>query len=368
MSAYDELERQLRGSVARYGGRRPVAGWRSHGPVLFVAAGSAVALGVLVIALVALGHGGGGPAPLLPATPPHRSRFGPRPKDPGPIPRDVDDAVVAAGWNTASAKDRACNSIPRRSAGSGVSEGTPSAAMLSTIPIFERPATPADRLPAFLSGNVGFRSGIFQFGRPYIRFVRVARVADGTTFYLVPAAGVGRPPLSPAIANHCYALEVAALQASLPTVPASERAPTRRYGDAEYALGRYNLETSSVHEGVFLFATRGNGGGGGGGAESASAIRQTGLLSGGGGGTPPTPILMYGIVPPGVATVTLHFTATHYRGERLPALDATGNVVNNVFVMPVPTLFERGAWPTAEVWRSSTGKMIKTVNERPFHP
>ncbi len=31
-------------------------------------------------------------------------------------------------------------------------------------------------------------------------------------------------------------------------------------------------------------------------------------------------------------------------------------------------MFKRGGWPTAAVWRSASGKVIKTVDERPFHP
>jgi hypothetical protein len=39
-----------------------------------------------------------------------------------------------------------------------------------------------------------------------------------------------------------------------------------------------------------------------------------------------------------------------------------------VFVIPIPTLFERGGWPATAIWRSASGKVIKTVDERPFHP
>jgi hypothetical protein len=102
--------------------------------------------------------------------------------------------------------------------------------------------------------------------------------------------------------------------------------------------------------------------------ESMSSIRNGGELAGGGGGKPPTTIVLGGIVPAGVATVTLKFPATTYRGHHLPPLNATGNVINNVFVTPIPTLFERGAWPTEAIWRSANGKIIKTINERPFHP
>jgi hypothetical protein len=186
------------------------------------------------------------------------------------------------------------------------------------------------------------------------------------------------------LANHCYQLTAGALRAELSTVPLAERAATRRYGDARFAVGRYNLETSSVHEGVLLLATSGHsehcrtsravkacvstGGGGAGGVQSLASIQQGGPLGGGGGGTPATPILMDGIVPAGVATVTLHFPPVQHGSRRLPALNATGAVHNNVFVITIPTLFQRGGWPTSATWRSSSGTVTKTVNEAPFHP
>jgi hypothetical protein len=238
--------------------------------------------------------------------------------------------------------------------------------MFSTLPVLSRPATSADHLPASL--YVGGRPRLFfQGGQIYVRYVRRARVADGSTYYLVPEAGLGSPPLPQAAADRCYRLTVAALQAELPTVPLAERAATRRYGDAEFAVGRYNLETSRVHEGVFLFSQFVSGGGGG-INETVPMIRHGGQLGGGGGGKPPRPIVMNGIVPAGVATVTLTFPATHYRAKRLPPLSATGDVINNVFVISIPTLFERGAWPATAIWRSASGQIIKTINERPFHP
>ncbi|MGH2857791.1 MAG: hypothetical protein ACRDMJ_09930 [Solirubrobacteraceae bacterium] len=106
----------------------------------------------------------------------------------------------------------------------------------------------------------------------------------------------------------------------------------------------------------------------GGSQQSLESIREGGQLGGGGGGKPPTPVVMDGIVSAGVASVTLQFPATHYRAWRLAPLNATGKVVNSVFVIPIPTLFQRGGWPTAAIWRSASGKVIKTVNEVPFHP
>jgi hypothetical protein len=373
VNAHNHVERQLRASVAQRAlGIRSRLRWRvwSRGLSALLLAGiTAVAVTVGVLAVISLRHAGRPSQQTPPATGHHgSSQLGKRPKDPGPIPRNVQDGAVAAAWNTAWAKDPLCRPGPGRLVGPGVTYAHPSQTMLATIPILRRPAGPVDRLPANLYANGHLRPFEFQGGKLYARFIRRARVAGGTTFYLVPAADLGRRPLSPASAQHCYRLTVAALQAELPRVPPAKRLATRRYGDAEFAVGRYNLETSTVHEGIYLLAVRANALVGSDGGQSPSAIQHTGMLGGGGEGKPPTSFAMDGIVPAGVATVTLHFPAARFRGRQLPALNATGSVVNNVFVIPIATLFQRGGWPATETWRSATGKVIKIVNERAFHP
>lgn len=112
---------------------------------------------------------------------------------------------------------------------------------------------------------------------------------------------------------------------------------------------------------ALLALISGGGGGSGTGGLNLAMIEQGGTL---GGGSSPGGVIMYGIVPSGVATVTLEFPAT----RRLRALAATGKVVANVFVMRLPTLFARGGWPTTTVWRAADGHVVKTIDERPFHP
>lgn len=202
----------------------------------------------------------------------------------------------------------------------------------------------------------------------YIRYVRLARVVDGISFYLIPVGNLGGRPLSQNAAARCYRLLVAALRAQLPKVPSTERATTLRYATSEFASARWNLANPSVYEGVSLLYQFPGGGGGGSGGLSPWMIRQGGILGGGGGGTPPHPIIMHGIVPPHVATVTLKFPASGHGSRRLPALSATGDVVNNVFVIPVATLFQRGGWPSTAIWRSPSGEVIKTIDESPLHP
>jgi hypothetical protein len=64
----------------------------------------------------------------------------------------------------------------------------------------------------------------------------------------------------------------------------------------------------------------------------------------------------------------IQIPAIHHGSQRLPALNATGAVINNVFVIPLPTLFQRGGWPATAIWRSASGQIVKTINEGPFHP
>jgi hypothetical protein len=353
--------------VGSLAGRLRLWSWSRGLSALIVAVGAAAAVAVAVIALVALHHGGSPSShPVAPATTPSRSRFGPPPHEPASIPRGVADDAIANAYNAAWKTDQTCRPTGGPVRGATTDKGTPSAAMLATLPVLRRPATSADKLPARLYFHGQLSPGLG--GEVYVHYIRRVRVADGTTFYLVPATKLGRAPLSPAAADHCYRLLVAALRSELPTVPPAERSATLRYGKADFAAARYNLETSSLHEGVFLFNEFATGGGGADGGQTPSTIRQTGMLGEGGGGNPPEPIVMDGIVPAGVATVTLQFPATRHGTKQLPPLNATGDVINNVFVIPIPTLFQRGAWPATAIWRSASGQIVKTVNERPFHP
>jgi hypothetical protein len=368
MSAHDQLERQLRRSVARNAGRGLAArmrGWSSARGLsaLILAAGAFVVLGVAVFALLSLHrHSAAAPqAPPSAATPRQLSR----PPSPGPIPRNADNAAIAASFNTAWKKDPACG--PRAPGPFGTTtQRSPGAAVLSTLPVLDHPATSADRLPARFYRN-GRLTDPLPDGLVYIRYIRLARVVNGTSFYLFPVGNLGRRPISPAAADRCYRLLVATLRAQLPKIPPAKRAVTLRYGTSEFASARWNLVNAKVYKGVFLLEGRPIGGGGG-GLASISEIQQTGMLGGGGGGIPPSPIVMDGIVPAGVTTVTLQFPAGRHGNRRLPALSATGNVVNNVFVIPVPTLFERGGWPATATWRSASGKVIKTIDETRSHP
>jgi hypothetical protein len=347
MNAHERLERQLRASVAGAAARSLRSRLRlrlfSHGITMLVVAVTTTAVAAAAVTLVVS-----------------------KPRSPGPIPRNVDDSALASAWNAAWAKDRRCSPGGGLFTRTNSTTAVPNQDLLATLPLLRRPATRADRLPSSLYHGLSGRLWLpfVQTGAVYVRYVRRARVADGVSFFLVPAEKLGHPPLSIAAADHCYELTVTALQAELPAVPKAERASTRRYGDAEFARGRYNLETSKAYDGAFLLAELPGGGGSGTGGQSPATIRKTGVLGFGG----PDPSLWYGIVPVGVATVTLRFAASNHGTHHRPAFSATGNVVNNVFVISASRRSAQQNWPITAIWRAASGKVIKTINERPFHP
>jgi hypothetical protein len=121
----------------------------------------------------------------------------------------------------------------------------------------------------------------------------------------------------------------------------------------------------SVHEGVFLQLSLPQGGGGG-TLGTPPTIAQRGLLgtTGRSGGN----VLWYGLVPSAVHTVTLTYAGGRQGHQRLPPIVVSGDVVNNLFIVPVPDLGPVRSWPTTMVWRNASGQIIKTINERPFHP
>ena len=253
MNAHDQLERQLRASVARAADRRPAfrlgpRSWSRGLSVLIVAASTAVALGVAVFALVALHHGRPPSAPTpAPATTQHHRRLGPRPRDPGPIPRNVDDGVIAAAWNTAWREDPVCRG--GSAARPGVSNASPSAAMLATIPTLRRPATAADRLPARFYVH-GQPAGRYQFRRR-LRALYPSRPRRRGDHLLSGASRQARKPAT--IASGRKPLlsvddrSAASRTAEGPSIATRRHAPIRRCHLRAWAIQPRNLECARRH-------------------------------------------------------------------------------------------------------------------------
>jgi hypothetical protein len=187
----------------------------------------------------------------------------------------------------------------------GISAESPSPALLSILAVLRRPATPADQLPGWVATDVERRSEVF------VKYVRRAVVADGWTFYVVPEIRqslLGGPP---------------------------------RAGAGLVAVGK--------------------GQAGGGGPATVAEIKQDELTGTLGGGVPPT--IVEGIVPDGVASITLHYPAGKAGGfshKMLPAATVTADAVNNVIVVAAP----RGglqAGVALATWRATNGTILKRV-------
>lgn len=217
-----------------------------------------------------------------------------------------------------------------------VSHGSPSGALRSALGVLRRPATAADRLPHSLQ-SAGDARGI------YVDYIRLARVKNGVSYYIVPAASLSPGRMLPA---GCYAAMVAALRAELPQIPVRLRAPTLSLQGKLIARQR-RFAKQAAAGGICLMFNSPKVSGGACGA-TASEIKQRGMLSSFGP--------LSGVVPDGVATVTIHYPASNGLAARTVASD----IVGNVFLTSIRRS-NRGDLGPAVIWRSAQGKIIKTV-------
>ncbi|MFZ0379430.1 MAG: hypothetical protein WCD11_16370 [Solirubrobacteraceae bacterium] len=351
MSGFDDLQRQLLDAIERKGSRRA-----PRGSFLIIAASSAIVLVVAAAAIVALGGHKPPPShPVVAAAPVrHHGRTGQKQYsvtgtmsvvEIGKAPPGSMSHVYAA-LTAVQSKDADCTPFHPNGAGMTVSEGAPSAYMLSVLGVLRHPSTAADRLPAPFYRPDHRLLPIGLARQVYIRYIRRARVVNGISYYIVPAAQVGpiAPPAS--VLNRCYAEEIQALKNQLGNVSASLRASTLKVGATLFTQMRATSARQRDTEGV-VDLEWGSGGGGGGAGASPQTIEQHGSLDGDGSA-------VYGIVPSGVATVTLRWS-----GKRAPV---TAAVVNNMFVLTAPRSGRTPVPPPKMVWRAANGRVIKTVS------
>jgi hypothetical protein len=184
-----------------------------------------------------------------------------------------------------------------------ISQGAPSSGLLSRLAVLRRPQTAQDQLPS------GF--GITEpplFGEGvYVNYIRHAITLDGTSYYLVPvqrALRAGRCPEGEEVDLVSY-----------------EPGGFRGWGGA---TARGLVEGKNIE--MRWYAGR-------------SSVR--------------------GVVPDGVARVTLRFKASGHRH-----VDAGVRVVNNVFAVAVPEPVAGSALPVSPsvvLWYSSRGRLLKKI-------
>ena len=300
------------------------------------------------------GHGTGGSAPPPsasgPPTPLHLSRR----------ERKVIDYLMKANGAVGRA-DPDCSPPPRipgPGAPPSLSNGTPTAGLLSILGALRRPRVASDRLPPReLWHGPHSKPHFYPYGTYppaqgiYAQYIRKARSRYGAGYWLVPAANVNdqRP-----LPERCYQEQRAALRRELPSIPADWRS-TALALQPRYL--EYQKQLTLPDAGVCLVAINGTGNGDGSSCGYSAGEIESGhtLTSGAPTGVP----VVYGLAPDGVATVTFLYTQhSHKRTLTVP-------VVNNVFILhnPRQRLPDDG-FPSGLIWRSSSSRILKVVRLR----
>jgi hypothetical protein len=219
--------------------------------------------------------------------------------------------------SSAAGQDPSCSAFVKNLP--ATSAGQPSTALTSILGVLCRPASPADKLPEILAHRPGPLGSIREI---YINDVRLARTVAGTSFYIIPAGNVtGFRP----VPNRCTHLQEAALQTELQHEPAAKRA---RLLDLQHAYLTWEQYQALHPEGICLAATTARSGSLACGSTIADIEQGRAGLGGAVSSTANT--LFHGVVPDGVATVTLCYPPS---ADAAQAVTITSKVIDNLFVV-----------------------------------
>ena len=308
--------------------RRLRAGLRSVPVVIAVASTVVVATAALLFLGPARHHGAGPPAvPSAGGGGGFAGLFGP------PTPQLRREGAYIAAADKRTARWAVCRSVPARQP--TTAPGAPGGELTSILGILRRPATAADAVPGGLAGQ-----GMTDV---YTSYLRRAQMTGGFTFYVVPARRSGFNGL-PSVA--CLAAEDAALRRALPQIPSSLRTGTLALQTEVEAFYR-RARAQAPQNVICIVITESNGGGESCGLSAAAILQgaaaenQLGVFT--------------GIVPDGVATVTLRFPAAgHSRARSFTAI-----VHGNVYAVPAPRGISAGVQP-AVIRRAAGGRVLST--------
>jgi hypothetical protein len=235
--------------------------------------------------------------------------------------------------------------------------GSPPPSLLSILGVLRLPETPADKVPPQITSHEVDL---------YVNYIRLARSAFGRDWY-VWVAGPPQGSLPPANENRCLAAEAADFRSELPSIPKALRAPTTQMFNVQLGAERRFDAHPPRPVGVHLFGLNPGGGGGGGGGADAAEIAKQGMWGSSSGGTGANPglTLFHGVVPDGVATVTLHYPAGKVGGfsrRTASAVTINAHAVNNVVVVSVPRAGAQAMGAVTTTWRAADGTTITTIH------
>ena len=234
--------------------------------------------------------------------------------------------------------------------------GIPPASLLSIVGVLRRPAARGG------ASDVVSRLG-GEYPGLYVKYVRFARAVDGLDWYVSVSAGhLGiRAPVH---INRCIAAQTANFDRELPRIPKAFRADATEIFTAQIQNER-SVDAHNPPVGVNLTGLGPYGGSGPSSGGATAAGIEAGALAYGGSltGSGPDTASVEGVVPDGVASVTLHYDAgpaSAYGHKHAPAANITATPVNNVIVVTVPRNVGNAS-PQTMIWRSANGTIIKTI-------
>jgi hypothetical protein len=254
--------------------------------------------------------------------------------------------------------DPACVQTPDWS-GASVTHAAPSEALRSTFSLLRRPQIPEDRIDVERTMLTHLPAeGL------YVDWIRMARAADGSEFYLVLAQD--RKHMQP-LSRACLRIRHSALVRSLDGADTRLRSLTLR---EERRLNRQEQPAAGFpsREAIFLFTRAKNGsiGGGGGGVDLAWFLRHG--LFGSAQHLPEDRSTVTGLLPDGVATVEATFAQRASRGRHRPAevysseLNVKAPVQDNVASFEVARPAE-DAFPSKMIWRAADGSVVRVIDD-----
>lgn len=234
---------------------------------------------------------------------------------------------------------------------SSTTHDPPSQPVLDAIAALRRPATAAEAALPPSAGHGGL-------GEVHVDHIRNLIAANGQLFTVIVAR---RMPVSFRISASCLDAQHARLLVLLKGQPRRLTSVTlEEFGKVRDGQEKNNKQPTTPQDGIFLFDT----GGGGGGGDIDSFRRRGNFMSSGASGSS----LLSGLVPDGVASVTLEYPRRVSRGKLYKptvypkALTRTVRVQQNVLSLRVP----RGAgdaFPPRMLWRASDGKLLRIVKQ-----
>jgi hypothetical protein len=326
----------------RWGLLRGLGQTRAIGAMIPVAASVVTAVAIAVIAITALHaahHGSSRPAhqPAPQVARPALHRVHP----PSPAQRAI-DAIVGKATVQTIRSDHACQNANR---GATIVHGSPGQQLLSRLGVLRRPAIPSSTLQTLLAA--GFTAG----ARVDIDYIRLAQIAYGNAYYLIPE---GNPSGRGTIPARCFTEFRTRLEQLTARLPPAERTAALEQQSQDLRGMRQQAAQPALCFAIVTTRHVRPPNGVNSGCSSTTSFLHPGW-QGIGQGDRAGGQIFAAIVPDGVATVTLKFSAS----GNDPARTLTARAVNNVVAFKIPPHTAHAAFPTAFIWRSAEGHIIR---------